>query len=36
MNSSSILLFAGTTEGRLLAQALAEQGRQVVVCVATH
>ena len=30
-----IVLFSGTTEGRQLAQALAEAGALVTVCVAT-
>ena len=31
-----VLIFSGTTEGRELAQRLAEQGIPVVVCVATE
>ena len=31
-----ILIYAGTTEGRLLAQKLAERGVSSVVCVATE
>lgn len=31
----SILIFGGTTEGRLLCEALSESGREAVVCTAT-
>ena len=31
-----LLIFGGTTEGRILAKTLTEQGNQVTVSVATH
>ena len=34
-NKKSVILFAGTTEGRLLAEYLQELDRPFVICVAT-